>query len=293
MPLRISRSTHANLRVWRRICTKFLALLFFVECCAPTARPMDLKLETIAAFDEYARTTEAQRDGEIQDGRFLVIDRLPQARRLRVQEQVHGGALYLEQLRTLEGGHVISVPGGLIHHWVGLAFIPGVTLAETLVVLRDYDRYQDIYKPDIRYSRLLQRKGDEFAVHLQFYKESLVTVALNTDFQVNYTQFGDARSQSVSRSTRIAEVEHPGKPDEHEYPVGKDDGYLWRLNSYWRIEEIGGGVYVQIELIALSRTVPPIIMWLVSPLLKSIPRSSISLLLQATHDAVLKDRLPR
>jgi len=280
--------TRANLRRWWRVCTIFLALWFFAEWCSPTAWPSDLQQETVAAFDRYVRATEAQTNQEIQDGRFLVIGRLPDARRLSVQRQVRGGTMYLEQLRTLEGGHVIPIPGGLIHHWVGLTFIPGVTLAETLAVLRDYDRYQDIYKPDVRESRLLQHNGNEFAVHLQFYKQSIVTVALNTDFDVNYMQFGGAQSQSASRSTRIAEVENPGKPDEREYPVGKDHGYLWRLNSYWRIEEDRDGVYVQIEVVALSRTVPPIIAWLVNPLLKSIPRSSISRLLQGTHDAVLK-----
>jgi len=280
--------TRANLRRLCRVCTTFLALWFFAEFCSPAAWPSDLQPETVAAFDRYVRATETQTNREIQDGDFLVIDRMPDARRLSVQRQVRSGAVYIEQLHAFEGAHVIPVPGGLIHHWVGLTFIPGVTLAETLAVLRDYDRYQDIYEPDVRQSRLLQHDGNEFAVHLQFYKQSIVTVVLNTDLDVSYSQFGDARSQSVSRSTRIAEVENPGKPDEHEYPVGKDHGYLWRLNSYWRIEEERDGVYVQIEVIALTRTVPAIIAWLVNPLLKSIPRSSISRLLQGTHDAVLK-----
>ena len=59
-----------------------------------------------------------------------------------------------------------------------------------------------------------------------------------------------------SYSTRIAEVENAGKSNERELPVGNDHGYIWRLYSYWRIEEKDSGVYVQGESIGLSRTIP-------------------------------------
>jgi len=91
---------------------------------------------------------------------------------------------------------------------------------------------------------------------------------------------------SKSCSTRIAEVEDAGKPDEHELPVGNDHGYVWRLYSYWRIEEKDGGVYIQVESIGLSRTIPWAIAWFVNPLVQSIPRSVLSQLLESTRKAV-------
>jgi hypothetical protein len=47
------------------------------------------------------------------------------------------------------------------------------------------------------------------------------------------------QSASYSRaySTRVAEVTDPGTPREHELPVGKDRGLLWRLFGYWFYEE--------------------------------------------------------
>ena len=39
-----------------------------------------------------------------------------------------------------------AVPGGLIHDWIGAVFIPNATLASLLRVVRDYDRYKEIYK---------------------------------------------------------------------------------------------------------------------------------------------------
>jgi hypothetical protein len=41
-----------------------------------------------------------------------------------------------------------------------------------------------------------------------------------------------------------------------EVPPGKDSGFLWRLNSYWRFGAADGGVYARCEAISLSRDVP-------------------------------------
>ena len=65
-------------------------------------------------------------------------------------------------------------------------------------------------------------------------------------------------------------------------------GYLWRLDSFWRLEEKDGGVYVQLESIGLSRSVPAIFAWLVNPLLRSIPRRTLTDLLGATRVFVAK-----
>ena len=96
------------------------------------------------------------------------------------------------------------------------------------------------------------------------------------------------KSMARPYATRIAEVEDAGEPDEHELPEGNDHGYIWRLDSYWRLEEKEGGVYVQVESIALSRTIPWTIARLVNPLVRSIPRNVLSSLLRETRAAVEK-----
>jgi hypothetical protein len=103
---------------------------------------------------------------------------------------------------------------------------------------------------------------------------------------VHYTMSGPTRALSQAYSTRIAEVENVDKADEHELPVGKDHGYLWRLDNYWRIEEKDGGTYVQVESVGLSRTIPAIFAWLINPLVRNIPRTILSDLLNATRRAV-------
>ncbi len=254
---------------------------------AMPAPDVQLKQNTSSAFDDYIRATEARMDRDLQENRFLAIDDLPDARRQEAYADLREGTIYIQELHTLDDGKLIRVPGGLVHHWVGTVFIPGASLSGVVHVLQDYDNHQNIYKPDVRRSKLLERHGSESKIYLQFYRKSLVTVVLNANFDVFYAQQSATRSISKSYSTRIAEVVNADKPNERELPVGNDHGYLWRLDSYWRVEEKDGGVYVENESIALTRRVPAIIAWLVNPLLKSIPKGVLSNLLRATRNAVL------
>jgi hypothetical protein len=36
-------------------------------------------------------------------------------------------------------------------------------------------------------------------------------------------------------------------------PEGSDHGILWRLNSYWRLRQVGASVYAECQAISLSR----------------------------------------
>ncbi len=81
-------------------------------------------------------------------------------------------------------------------------------------------------------------------------------------------------------------MQNPGKPSEKEYPVGNDHGYMWRLNLYSRSAERDGGVYVQVEFLALSRPVPAIFAWLINPYMRSVPREYLKRYLEATRTAL-------
>ncbi|HEV7967437.1 MAG TPA: hypothetical protein VGP19_07700 [Candidatus Acidoferrales bacterium] len=251
-------------------------------------RAAELKPETVAAFERYIRATEAQMGANMGLDQFLGIDRLPDSQRRQAYDQLRQGEVYIEELHTEEDHHPIHVPNGLIHHWTGTIFIPKATISETLAVLNDYDHEPDIYKPEIRRAKLIEQNGNQSKIYLQFYSKSIITVVLNAYFDVVETQIGRSQVQSASRSTRIVEVVNPESPDEQERSDGVDRGYMWRLNSYWRIEKKDGGVYVENESITLTRTVPVLLAWLINPLTKSIPRDVLFHTLTNTRSAVVK-----
>lgn len=227
-------------------------------------------------------------DDDARANRFLIVDRLPEPERRQAYQQLQRGEPFVEELQTKQHDATIPVPGGMIHHWAGVMFIPKGTLAETTAVLNDYAHQPEIYTPDVRVAKLLEQRGDTSKIFEQFYSKSIVTVALNVYFDVVQVRMGSTRIRSVSRAARIEEVENVGTPNEHERTDGKDHGYMWRLNSYWRIEEKDGGVYVQNETISLSRTVPALLAWIINPLTKSIPRELLVRLLDDTRTAVRK-----
>jgi len=271
--------------------SRHLPALFFLCFCvlAVPARGAELKQKTIAAFQHYVEISEARMATELADPQvFLWVDRLPEAHRQALREELLQGRVITERLETREEGKRIPIPDGLLHHWIAVVFVPGVSLPQVLELQQDYDHHQEMYKPDVQRSRLVSHEGNDFTVYFRFYRKAIVTAVYNTEFAIHYFPLDAARAWSRSYSTRIAEVEDPGKASEHEKPVGRDRGYLWRLNTYTRYQEKDGGVYIQIEFIALSRSVPAIFAWLVNPYIKSVPREYLTHLLEATRKALKK-----
>jgi len=244
------------------------------------------KPETLAAFNHYRDNTEARMRAELLAGHFLYFDRYPEQRRNSIDVQLRHGEFYLEQLHTLDDDHKFSVPGGLIHHWLGIAFLRGATVAQTKAVLEDYAHQNEIYFPDVRQSKLLSQNGNSREVFLQFYSKTLVTAVFNVNLSSETTDYSATRTQVRACSTRVADVEDYGKPGERELRPADSHGYLWELCTWWHIEEKGGGTYIQVEAIELSRTVPFGFGWIVNPVIRSVPKTFLSHLLTATQKAV-------
>jgi hypothetical protein len=248
-------------------------VLAAVPLAGQVAPPAErLKPETIDAFERYARTTESRLAGlprgcEI----FLWADAAERRRRL-----LQGAILSEPQNRRGD----VPVASGLIHDWVGAVFIPSARVEDVMKVVRDYNRHQDFYRPEVVSSRILSNRGDEYKVRLRLLKRKVITVLLDTEHEIRYEKLGATCWQSRSASTSIREVRNPGK----------DHGFMWRLNSYWRFHEGDGGTYVECEVVSLSRAVPPILARLIDPIVRQLPQQSMADTLRATRAAVEKGR---
>jgi hypothetical protein len=263
-----------------------LLLVLFLALSACPLGAEQLKRETAQAFDHYVEVSEQRMASELRSGRFLWVDDLPPNLKDTDYTRLRKGEVVTERLKTLDQGRPVSVPGGLVHHWIGTVFIPGATLVRTLAFLENYDQQYKFYAPQVQQSRLLERDGNHFRVFLRLRMTKVVTVILNTEYDVRYVSLGSDRAASYSYSRRIAEVENAGKPNESEKPVGDDSGFLWRLDSFWRFAQRDGGVYVQLEAISLTRNIPAGLGWLVGPFVTSIPKESLEFTLTRTREAL-------
>lgn len=255
----------------------------------PSPSAAGLKPATLRAFDDYVASAQ-QRSAidTTSPGKFLSIDSLPDPQRRKQYEQLqHGQILITNQL----DGKDAAVPGGLLHDWIAVAFIPGATIRSTLAMLQDYDHDDVYYRPDVVKSKLLAHTGDDFRVFLRLKRTYVITAVFDTEYDVRYTVLNPTHAYSRSISTRIAEVEDAGKPTEHDDSPGEDRGLLWRLNSYWRFYEADGGTYVQCEAISLTRDIPTGLGWLVKPFVEKVPMESLRFTLEATRQAVHQHKL--
>jgi len=257
-------------------------LLLWVTLACATASAADPARrpgrEALNTYQTYVREAEARMQQEIQSPTYLWAARSP-AR----WERVRSGEAVVEPWNAQGDSDIGDT---LIHDWIGALFISGVKLTQVAAFLQDYAVHKNFYRPEVIDSRLLEHNGNGYRLHYRLVKKKILTVVLDTEHTANYYPISATRMVTSSYTTRIAEVKDAGKPEERELPPGKDHGFLWRLNTYWRLEEKDGGVYMECRSISLSRSVPYGLGWLINPIIRSLPNESLAHLLTATSQGV-------
>ena len=218
-----------------------------------------LSAETDRAFDEYVKAAESGMDG-------------------RARFETSGTAV-----SVAAGGRRSStdVKDGIVHDWAAGALARGGTVNKALAALRSFDDYKKVYAPHSVAAMLLSREGDRSHIHVQVRKKNIVTVVLDTEYDVEERSLEDGKKVVVSRSTRISEVDN-GRP----LPPGTGHGFVWRANTYWLLEPRPEGVYLECRIISLSRDVPAALAWAIKPMITSVPRESLRATLEATIRAL-------
>jgi hypothetical protein len=271
--------------------TRVVAVIGLIFCVlgSTPVRAAELKEKTVAAFDKYAAATEARINSELRPGGpFLYIDSLGTDAMKSSYDQLKNGQILVDKVETKGQGISSDPPDGMIHHWVGLVFIPGVTLSNILPVVQDYEHRAELYKPEVTASHLIWHQGNDYKFFLRLYEKRFTTVVFNTEYVAHWGEVEPKKLYSHSISAKIAEVKDPSRPDGEEWPVGQGRGYLWRLNTYWRFEEKDGGVYLQCEALSLTRDIPYGLGWLLRPLVTKVPRDSLNRALGETRKIVLE-----
>jgi len=252
----------------------FAIFSLLVASASVFAAPAKLDPKTVEVFDHYIQKWEEARIARSPDpGPFLCIDyKYPYYR-----ERVLNGEIVTHHFKE-----DTDIPRGMIHNWLGAVFVPGAEAVEIARLLQDFDRHKEIY-PEATESRTLGRDGEKVRGFLRFRNKKFITVVLNTKHDSYLTRLGDGRYIVKSYSTEIREVKNPGTPQEMELEPGRDRGLLWRMNAYWRLEQGDVGVFVECNVISLTRGIPWIIAWLVKPIVAKFPGEALAKTLEKTR----------
>ncbi|HEY4360896.1 MAG TPA: hypothetical protein VGN17_08005 [Bryobacteraceae bacterium] len=174
-----------------------------------------------------------------------------------------------------------DIESGLIHDWVAGTLVRGAKLEKALAVFQNYENYKKIFAPEVVESKLLGHEGPSWRAFLRLKRKSVVTVVLDSEYQVEYKPLSNGRWAILSRSSSIAELQD-GKP----LPSGTGQGFLWRLNSYWTIEPRPEGLYLECRAVSLSRDIPTGLNWIVKPMVSGVPRDSLQHTLESASKAI-------
>lgn len=236
-----------------------------------------LRPETLKAFEEYVSAAEAAMDETLRPPHdFLWVEGSA-----KLLSKVRKGEVVAEAWRSK--GEPLAVPSGLIHDWVGAAYVPGRTVQQALALVQDYDNHKNVYKPEVMDSALISHTADDFELYLRLLKKKVITVVLDTYHHAQYGRSGTHRAWCRSHSTRILEVERAGTSGEYSLAPDAGYGFMWRLYSYWRFEEKEGGLFLECRAISLSRDVPAILTWIINPIVRKLPKESLINTLEATR----------
>ena len=252
---------------------------------APTAYYVELKSETLQAFEVYIREAEADMEQTLHGSTAFLWSDASSER----AEQLREGRI---PAQFWSGHGPVRVASGLIHDWIGAAWVPGAKVEQTVRLVQDYNNHKNVYKPEVIDSRLLSHQGNDFQIYLRLLKKKIITVVLDTYHDVHYSSLDHKRWLCRSYTTRILEVEGAGSPNESAMAPDTGHGFLWRLYSYWRFQEKEGGVFVECRAISLSRNVPLGLGWAIEPIIQKLPRESLINTLSATRQALTAAREP-
>jgi hypothetical protein len=248
------------------------------------AAPLSLAAEptpaALSAFDSYFSTVESRlaQQHRSQNG-FLA----PVAPAAQNEMRLRQGELIVEQLTP---STPVDLPGAMLHHWRGTTFAPKATAVDFERLMKYFDAYPQNFSPQVLQAKILSQQDDHFQVLMRVRQHHILTVVMDTTYDVTFGRLDAQHGYSLSRSTKISEIDSPGSPHERALSSTEEHGFLWRLYTYWSYEERDGGLYMQIESVSLTRSIPTGLGWAIGPFVESVPRESLEFTLRSTCNAL-------
>jgi hypothetical protein len=240
----------------------------------------------VSAFNDYRKAVESRLAQQHRSPKGFLA--LPSSGPESATARLRKGDFIIERVNEPLATSGANLSGALLHHWRGTAFAPGARTADFEQLMRDFNSYPQHFSPQVLQAKVLTRSGDRMLASMRVRQRHVITVVMDATYDIAFGQIDVQHGYSISQSTRINEVEAAGTSTERTLSADEEHGFLWRLNTYWSYEERDGGLYLQIEAVSLTRSVPHGLGWMVRPYVESIPRESLEFTLRSACNAIRK-----
>jgi len=257
-----------------------LLQLVIIFAAVASSYAAELDSQALAAWNDYVASAKLHmQERLIGKSPFLWLDEDPTRR-----QQLNSGAIVISPVGS---SHPLLVPRGLIHHWIGAIFIPGATIQDLCGLVGDYGRYAEMYRPTLIKANLLESSDNEQRLSIVWMQRVLlVTAAFYTELESKNFALNGRQGYMTFTTTRVQQIENYGEKDERRLAQDTGSGYLWRLVSFARFEERDGGLYLELEVIGLSKDLPGSLRFLLRPVIDHIPRQALGTKLDQTRQAI-------
>jgi hypothetical protein len=243
-----------------------------VEADAPTA--------AVSAFNSYIGKLEARLAQQHGSPSAFIV---PMSSNANSEARLRRGELIIENISPVGAS---DLPGAIVFHRRGTAFAPGAKAADFERLVKDFNAYPQRYAPQVLQSRILAGQGDRFQATMRVRQVHIITVVMDMAYDIAFAHLDAQHGYTMAHSTKISEIDAPGTSNERTLGPDEGHGFLWRLNTYWSYEERDGGLYMQIETVSLTRSIPRGLAWAVGPFVESVPRESLEFTLRSTCNAL-------
>jgi len=247
---------------------------------APASTAAQPAPAAVTAFNTYISALESRlaQQHRSQNGFVAPVASGPQ-----IEMRLRQGELIVEKLTPTAGA---DLPVAMLHHWRGTAFVPGAKVADFERLMKDFNAYPRHFAPQVLTAKVLAQQGGHLQAVMRVCQRHVITVVMDISYDVSFARLDDRHGYSISRSTMISEIDSPGTSRERALSSSEEHGFMWRLNSYWSYEERDGGLYMQIESVSLTRSIPTGLGWAIGPFVESVPRESLEFTLRSAYNAL-------
>jgi hypothetical protein len=259
----------------------FCCILALAACGRACAEPTPAAL---SAFNSYVSTVEARLAAQHRSPATFEVAMAPAG---TTDDRLRRGELIVENLTPAIGS---EWRGAMLHHWRGTAFVAGARSADFERLMKDFPSYPRCFAPQVLQAKVLRQAGQPagapLRVLMRVRQRHVIPVVMDTTYDIVFKNLDARHGYSISQSTAISEIAAAGTTDERALGPREEHGFLWRLNTYWSYEERDGGLYMQIESVSLTRSIPTGLGWAVRPFVESVPRESLEFTLRSTCNAL-------